>query len=485
LRAKIDSVVSFDSDDVNDDLLRAIRTELTTANADKVRAVSEQIRGAQFIPDFLELWSERDGRTILPRGYAHRLEQLASEFGEEVVWENEMIIRPSSEALFRDWSPASLRDYQELARDVMLDWGQGIVQAPTGSGKTRVTLEFIRWAGQKTLVIVGKTALASQWQEVARVLYGYEMGYIGEGKWDVRELTVATWQTLWARRESVDEDFWREFGAVIGDEIHHAGARSLSELLAFFPAFYRIGVSATPRWDESSWPIVKALVGPVVHRSTHDEVGDNLVRPLVRMVSTDFEATYEPTHYDEGGRRIPNNYSTVMKKLVSDTDRNNLVARIARDEAQDGHHVLVVTRRIEHVKQLVSRLQKVLRVGVRLHTLTGAQTGNDAERVRRAISGSEGGTVLISTVAEEALDIPRLDRLVMAFPIRKVPLVEQQVGRILRPAEGKTDAVVYDMVDDVGPLSAQRRQRERLYTRRRWRTEQYEPDSACVLSDPV
>lgn len=426
------------------------------------------------MPDYLELWATADNSLVLPRGYAHRLEQVAQGTGVEVEWERDMVVVPHSESPFRDWPEVELRDYQVPARDAMLDWAQGIYRAPTASGKTVTTLEFIRWAGQKTLVIVGKTSLARQWQEEIRTRYGYESGYVGEGVFDVRDITVVLWQTLWTRRDRLDESFWRDFGCVVCDEIHHAGAQSLSELLSLFPAFYRIGVSATPRWDEGSWPIVEALVGPLIHTTSSEDIGDKLVKPSVVVVPTEFEAEYVPTHY-EHGRRVQNNYSELMSRICEDRDRNDLVAKIAREEAQEGHHVLVVTRRIEHVKQLVSRLEKVLRLGQRLHVLTGAQTGADAERIKRSISCAESGTVLVTTVAEEGFDCPPLDRLILAFPLRKLPLVEQQIGRVRRPAPGKNDAVVYDVTDErVGPLGAQARERSRLYARRRYEVSRME-----------
>lgn len=480
MKARIDSAVRVRRKDLSDEIYSRAISDLTAINVDKERALSESIRGAQFIPDFIELWSERGGDVIFPRGFAHRLEQIAGELGQEIEWESNMILLPPSENLFRDWPVADLRDYQRPARDAMLDWGQGIIQAPTGSGKSRTVLEFVRWAGQKTLVIVGKVSLAKQWQEVVQDVYGYESGYIGEGAFDVRNITLATWQTLWARKNDIPADFWEQFGCVVGDEIHHAGAASLSELMGLFPAYYRIGVSATPKWDASSWPIVRALFGPVIHQTTHEDVGEMLVTPSVVMVESDFEAEFIGTHF-KNGRRIQNNFAEIMAALVDYSPRNDLISDIALRDAREGHHVLIVTRRIEHVKQLVSRLEDDLKIGTRLHALTGAQSGDDARRIAKVIDDAEEGTVTISTIADEGIDIPRLDRLILAFPVRKTPLVEQQIGRISRPALGKVEAVVYDVADDgVGPLIGQRAQRERLYARRRWAVSAYEREESLV-----
>ena len=67
-------------------------------------------------------------------------------------------------------------------------------------------------------------------------------------------------------------------------------------------------------------------------------------------------------------------------------------------------------------------------------------------------------------LAKEGLDIPRLDRLVLATPTRNKVIVQQSIGRIQRPAPGKTGALVLDIVDEHTPqLLAQYKQRRTLY----------------------
>lgn len=50
-------------------------------------------------------------------------------------------------------------------------------------------------------------------------------------------------------------------------------------------------------------------------------------------------------------------------------------------------------------------------------------------------------------LAKEGLDIPRADRLFLVQPVRDATAIQQSVGRIMRPAPGKRDAIVYDFVD--------------------------------------
>ena len=54
-------------------------------------------------------------------------------------------------------------------------------------------------------------------------------------------------------------------------------------------------------------------------------------------------------------------------------------------------------------------------------------------------------------LAKEGLDIPRADRLFLVQPVRDATAIQQAVGRIMRPAPGKADALVYDFVDILVP----------------------------------
>lgn len=51
-------------------------------------------------------------------------------------------------------------------------------------------------------------------------------------------------------------------------------------------------------------------------------------------------------------------------------------------------------------------------------------------------------------LAKEGLDIPRLDRLILASPHRDKATIIQSVGRIERTFDKKKKAIVFDLVDN-------------------------------------
>ena len=67
------------------------------------------------------------------------------------------------------------------------------------------------------------------------------------------------------------------------------------------------------------------------------------------------------------------------------------------------------------------------------------------------------------SLAREGLDIPRLERLFMASPIKDKAWVIQSIGRIARVFENKSNPIVYDFVDDIGFLVKMYKKRCSIY----------------------
>jgi superfamily II DNA or RNA helicase len=406
-------------------------------------------------------------------------------------------------ALFQ--AAIELRDYQEPAVEALVVSEQGQYQAPTGAGKTVVVLEAIKRVNQPAIIIVERASLAEQWATAVKKNLGIECGYIGEDRFDIQPVTVALRQAIWARMSellymparirSIQRLFFDLWGALVIDEDHHATSDTLQEIIQRFTARYRWGVSATPRRDEDFWPILVALLGPIVHETTHEDAGEALVTPSVRVLESGFEFDYRPTQIVERidpktgevvishrtGKpmqdRVQNNYNELLKELGLSFMRNHLISMWAEREANEGHHVLIVSRRKDQLRHLRDLLPPDHHPrGVPTMMLLGGEPGSKKEEIQGDIerySERGQGTILLSTVAEEGVDIPRLDRLFLVFPFRNTEIVKQPIGRIMRPHPKKTDAVVYDIWDKkIGLLADQYRgRRQQVYNKQGWDVE--------------
>jgi len=68
-----------------------------------------------------------------------------------------------------------------------------------------------------------------------------------------------------------------------------------------------------------------------------------------------------------------------------------------------------------------------------------------------------------TTVADEGLDLPGLDTLILTTPTKSMGRIQQRIGRIMRRADNKKDPVVIDLVDAASSLFHMHKRRSRFY----------------------
>jgi superfamily II DNA or RNA helicase len=76
---------------------------------------------------------------------------------------------------------------------------RGIVVLPTGAGKTVVALKAIRAVERPTLIVVPTLDLLNQWYNRLTDTFGIEIGIVGQGVCDIRDVTVITYQSAYRR----------------------------------------------------------------------------------------------------------------------------------------------------------------------------------------------------------------------------------------------------------------------------------------------
>ena len=94
-------------------------------------------RPCRNIPRRIELFEDVDGTGTCPRGALADVLRIAAPLQAEVV--DETVFPPCTASV----CDMVLRDYQSAAVDAIVAARQGVLQAPTGSGKTVVALALI------------------------------------------------------------------------------------------------------------------------------------------------------------------------------------------------------------------------------------------------------------------------------------------------------------------------------------------------------
>ena len=425
-------------EDMPEGIARRVCHELTAPNPEYTKRERLGKWLGDTVPELSLFCPGPDGSCTLPRGYAGRLLSLAKGCGTPVSISDKRLVLPKTDLTFG----GELRDYQRRALDSMTKCADGVLVAPCGSGKTAIGMALIAHWRQPSLILVHTIDLLKQAREAARRWLGVEAGTVGDGKLDIRPVTVATVQTARKRPELA-----RLFGCVIQDECHHAPAVSFMETVQRFPAAYRYGLTATPKRDDGLERFMTAVIGPVRHEITQGELraASVLVTPQIEFVRTAFYY-----HYDD-------DWTDMITALTRDAGRNEMIYRVICQLLDDGRRVLALSQRVEQCEALYRAINH-FRPG-EAALAVGTRKKERAEGIRRIASG-EAQILFATQLADEGLDAPILDALILMTPQRSESRTVQRAGRVLRALDGKRQPLIIDLVDDeVGILRYQARSR--------------------------
>ncbi|WP_319525551.1 DEAD/DEAH box helicase [uncultured Desulfosarcina sp.] len=393
----------------------------------------------------------KDGIRI-PRGYARQLLLTLKRDNLGYRLNDRRRLLPEVDFHFS----GTLKSFQTTAVAQMNKKDFGTLSAPTGSGKTVMGLALVASRRQPAVIVVHTKDLAFQWIERIEQFLGIpsdEVGLIGAGKKRIGDrITVALVQTLYRCTEEIAP----KTGHLVVDECHRTPSRTFTEAVTAFDSHYMLGLSATPWRRDKLSKLIFWHLGDVHHevdKQVLEARGDILKADVIVRI-TSFTPYFDPV----------NDYSRMLSELTSDDDRNRLIAGDVAKEVESGKGVcLVLSDRKKHCETLQGILR--FKFGIHAEMLTGDV--KDEER-RQVLDRLQRGKVraLIATgqLIGEGFDCPDLATLFMATPIRFSGRVMQYLGRILRPAEGKAHARVYDYVDErVPPLVSAARARQRVY----------------------
>lgn len=244
------------------------------------------------------------------------------------------------------------RDYQVGPLEEIVDsfdsYYDIIFRAHTGWGKTFGGLWVAQQFQTTTIILVDQTNLMNQWLEALEQHCGMtiangHVGIVQEDRWDYhgKSFMIAMVQTL--SRKIYPKEFYDYFGFVIFDEVHTCGAPTFSVVLLDFPAMNRLGVSATPKRKDSLQKLLDYSLGKI-------------------RVSADKEhaesAVYIRDHatiYSWYGNISPK-VGRIVNEVAEDGSRNLLIAESALALYETGRDGLLLSDRIEQLKDMQSLL---------------------------------------------------------------------------------------------------------------------------------
>lgn len=300
---------------------------------------------------------------------------------------------------------------------------------PTGTGKTVLFSEIVRRgfkAERKILIVVHRRELVDQIKarlksievDTGLIVAGIDSDY-------TKKIQVASIQTL-SRREHPEANL------IIIDECHHSKADTYKKLWEIYADAKFLGVTATP----------VRLSG-----EGFDDLFDELVAspPVSYFIQNKFLVPLKQlgcAHPDlssvkkRQGEYITSQLSNVM---LGNGLMSNLVESYQKYALNKSTIVFAVD--VEHSKSIVERFRQA---GISAEHIDATTPKNERDSILNQFKSKQIKIVSNVEIITEGFDFPECEAVQLARPTKSLALYLQMVGRVMRPAIGKTEGLVLD-----------------------------------------
>ena len=431
------------------DFRAMVESELTVSNPDFAR-LKKMGKWTGGTPSTIRFYRTEGKDIILPFG-------CLREYVFKNIKDVEADFEQTGNVIYTQYVP--LYEYQDKAVEEALAKRNGILVAPCGSGKTQMGLALARRISKPTLWITHTKDLMIQAEERAKSIFDLPKeayGEITEGKVNIgTHLTFSTVQTL--ARVNLDN---LKFGCVIVDECHHAvqsykSTSMFAKVMNQISCRYKFGLTATPYRGDGLEKGMFALIGDICSIVDEKEVKEKTVPVYEKWYNVPISTNSIECYNGDGTL----DYTKLITGLCNDEERNTYIGRTIVDIEGS---CLVLSDRLSQLESLMSFVSNFKNCDMVKATNTKKGKKERKEAIEKLKDGMIDCLFATYKLAKEGLDIPSLEHVVMASPIKDKSTVIQTAGRVARKAEGKTCGYVHDFIDDMGILQGMAKKRKNI-----------------------
>lgn len=297
----------------------------------------------------------------------------------------------------------------------------GLLQAGCGFGKTYCACSLIAHANLTTLVIVHTKLLFYQWiDELKKLIPNQEIGMIGDGKFNIKPITVAIYKSA---NNNIDI-IRNEFSLVIVDEAHLCPAETFSETVNNLNSRYKIAITATPARKDGHHLVLPDYFGDrlVVAKDTR-----KLADCYFEIVNTDIPFMLFNINRD---------WTAKLSELGDNKKYLHLIADKAKQKILEGRCLLILSERVSMLKELLTLIPDS-------KLLIGETPQSERDKILNSV-GKEVKAILTTKIFDEGISCHRLDTIFLTCPNNNPIKLEQRVGRIIRLHPDKKNPLIVD-----------------------------------------
>lgn len=329
----------------------------------------------------------------------------------------------------RDLRPHQSRAIGLLKQSLMAGRRRPMLQAPTGAGKTLLSAHIVAGAlakGNRVTFVVPAVELVDQTVQAFYAEGIHEVGVIQADHHLTdysKPVQVASVQTI-SRRQYPDTD------VVIVDEAHRA-FKAIFQWMRDKPNMIFIGLSATP-WTKG---LGKHYDDLIIAATTQELIDAGYLSPF---------RVFAPTHPDlTGVRTTAGDYNEA--DLSEAMDKPTIAADVVETWLKLGENRPTLCFGVDraHAKNLAKQFGQA---GVSTAYMDAFTDKLERAEIRRAFEAGRVKVVCNVGVLTTGVDWD-VRCLILARPTKSEMLFVQTIGRALRTAPGKPDALILDHSD--------------------------------------
>lgn len=408
---------------------------------------------------------------------------------------------PKAEQEFAIPAWLELRDYQkEAIRAWSQNGGKGIFAMATGTGKTLTALALAAKVAEKNrpmvlIVVCPFLNLCKQWiREMAMFGLRPLPCYEGKNRWQPRfeegyqslNLGLSSVHAIVTTNKTFQSDAFqsylrphvtsqsRKHHLIIADEVHNLGAKAVTKVLPE-EITMRLGLSATPErhMDPEGTAAVLSYFGEIIYKFDINQAiaAGHLCRyryhpQVVTLTEAEAEEYAEITaklgpllaraQNDQELGQVALNLLIKRARLLAGAENkievlDRLVAGLPEKPRKaifycgDGQSADKIShedaRQIEAVARMLGEKH-----GLRVRNFTYRETPEEREEILRDLSSGFLDGVVAIRCLDEGIDVPDLQMGFLLASSTNPRQFVQRRGRLLRKAEGKNRAEIYDFI---------------------------------------
>lgn len=250
-------------------------------------------------------------------------------------------------------------------------------------------------------------------------------------------VTISTWQSL----ADQSEEYFKNFGCVIGDEAHLTKANTLKRIISCCDnAKYRIGMTGTLDGSEINKLIIEGLFGLSYRVAKTKELMDKNELSKLKINSIILKHSFDT--------EVKMDSDMETEYLLNNERRNKFICKLALSLK---NNTLILFKFVERHGEVLHRMLNQINDGTKnIYIIHGKIDVEIREQIRQILEKEDNAIIVASFgTYSTGVSINNLHNIIFAHASSGVIRILQSIGRSLRLNANKIHANLFDLGDDL------------------------------------